>query len=182
MKRFIFLLLSALLLQCAAAGRLYAQANSGSPLEAKLALENSLEKRLRQILSEALGTEDIIIIISAEMQEQSKKAAFEIMPGIPEKGKMGETSLSSSLTMVKKLSASIILDKSVSEEDTKLAIKLAAGLLGLPPERQDLISVEKMSFRKARPLSAADLLAPPHIWNVAWILLVGILILLVVFV
>lgn len=182
MKKLVLLLLSALALQGAAAGRLYAQANSGSPLEAKLALENSLEKRLRLILSEALGTEDIIVIISAEMQEQNKKAAFEIMPGIPEKGKMGEASLSSSLTMVKKLSANIILDKSVSEEDTKLAVKLAAGLLGLPPERQDLVSVEKMNFRKARPLSVADLLAPPNIWNVAWILLVGVLILLVVFV
>ncbi|HBA59404.1 MAG TPA: hypothetical protein DCZ92_01000 [Elusimicrobia bacterium] len=182
MKKSILLLLTALALQCAPGKPLYAQAAASSPLEAKLALENSLEKRLRLVLSEALGTEDIIIIISAEMQEQDKKAAFEIMPGIPEKGKVGEMSLSSSLTMVKKLSANLILDKSVSEEDTKLAVKLAAGLLGLPPERQDLISVEKMNFRKARPLSVADLLAPPNIWNAAWILLVAALILAVVFV
>ena len=167
-------ILAALIFQLAAAGTpLRAQTAGASPLETKLALENSLEKRLRLVLSEALGTEDIIIIISAEMQEQGKKAAFEIMPGIPEKERMGERSLSSTLTMVKKLSANIILDKSISEEDTKLATKLAAGLLGLPPERQDLINVEKMDFRKARPMSLADLLAPPNIWSITWILVVA---------
>ena len=175
MKKSIFLFV--LLLQFAAlAAPLSAQTSGGTPLEAKLALENSLEKRLRMVLSEALGTEDIIIIISADMQEQGKKAAFEIMPGIPEKEKMGEMSLSSTLTMVKKLSASIILDKSVSDEDTKLAVKLAAGLLGLPPDRQDLISVEKMNFRKARPMTAADLLAPPNIWSLAWIVVAVLLV------
>ena len=168
------LILAAVVFQLIAAGAQQARAASGaSPLESKLALENSLEKRLKLVLSEALGTEDLIVIISAEMQEQEqgKKAAIEIMPGIPEKEKMGELSLSSSLTMVKKLSAQLILDKSVSDEDTKLAVKLAAGLLGLPPERQDLVSVEKMSFRKVRPISIADLLAPPNIWSMTWVLL-----------
>ena len=153
---------------------LRAQTGSRSSLEARLALENSLEKRVRMVLSEALGTEDIIVIISAELQEQEKKSA-EILPGIPEKDKMGEPSLSSTLTMVKKLSASLILDKAVSEEDTQLARKLAAGLLGLPPERQDLVSVEKMNFRKTRPLAFADLFLPPNLWSLAWIVVVALL-------
>ena len=89
------LLFSALAVQLAAAGtQLYAQGVASSPLEAKLALENSLEKRLRLVLAEALGTEDIIVIISADMQEQvqGRKAAVEIMPGVPEKEKVGEVS------------------------------------------------------------------------------------------
>ena len=178
MKKLI--VLSIFVMQFAAGAALHAQSAAQSPLESKLALENSLEKRLTLILSEALGTEDIIVIINADMQEQGKKAAVEIMPGIPEKEKMGEISLSSSLTMVKKLSANIILDKSVTEEDTKLAVKLAAGLLGLPPERQDLISVEKMNFRKAHPMTAADLLAPANIWSLAWITLVAVLVLVII--
>lgn len=153
---------------------LRAQTGSRSSLEAKLALENSLEKRVRMVLSEALGTEDIIVIISAELQEQEKRSA-EILPGIPEKDKMGEPSLSSTLTMVKKLSASLILDKSVTAEDTQLARKLAAGLLGLPPERQDLVSVEKMNFRKTRPLAFADLFLPPNLWSLVWIVVVALL-------
>jgi len=132
------------------------------------------------VLSEALGTEDIIVIISAELQEQEKKTA-EIMPGIPEKDKMGEPSLSTTLTMVKKISASLILDKSVTQEDTQLARKLAAGLLGLPPERQDLVSVEKMNFRKTRPLAFSDLFLPPNLWSMVWIIVVALLAVLTVF-
>jgi flagellar motor switch protein FliG len=162
------------LLALAPQAPLRAQTGSRSSLEAKLALEGSLEKRVRLVLSEALGTEDIIVIISAELQEQEKKSA-EILPGIPEKDKMGEPSLSSTLTMVKKISASLILDKSVTEEDTQLARKLAAGLLGLPPERQDLVSVEKMNFRKTRPLAFADLFLPPNLWSLVWIVIVTLL-------
>ena len=163
----------------AAGPLLYAQAASRSSLETRLALENSLEKRVSMVLAEALGTEDVIVIISAELQEQEKKTA-EIMPGIPEKKKMGEPSISASLTMVKKISASLILDKSVTEPDTQLARKLTLGLLGLPAERQDLVTVEKMDFRKAKPLTVADLFVPPNLWSVAWILVVALLALVTV--
>lgn len=172
------LILSILALQ-AAGPLLHAQTASRSSLEAKLALESSLEKRVQLVLSEALGTQDVIVIISAELQEQDKKSA-EIMPGIPQKEKIGEASLSTSLTMVKKISASLILDRSVSEQDTELAKKLASGLLGLPADRQDLIAVEKMDFRKAKPLTAAALFAPPNLWSLLWILVVGILALVMV--
>ena len=91
------------------------EASSRSSIEAKLALESSLEKRVQMVLSEALGTTDIIVIISAELQEeQQKKQAFDFLPGIPEKEKVGEVSLSSSLTMIKKISATLILDRTLS--------------------------------------------------------------------
>lgn len=170
------LILSITALALLPAAPLYAQAQAPSrtSLEAKLALENSLEKRVRMVLAEALGTEDIIVIISAELQEQDKKAK-EILPGIPQQEKMGEASLSSSLTMVKKITASLILDRSVSEADTQLARKLAGGLLGLPADRQDLITVEKMDFRKAKPLTLADLFLPPNLWSLVWVVVVAVL-------
>ena len=108
------------------------------------------------------------------MQEQEKKTA-EILPGIPQQSKMGEASLSSSLTMVKKISASLILDRAMSEQDTQLARKLAAGLLGLPADRQDLITVEKMDFRKTKPLTLADLFVPPNLWSLVWVVMVALL-------
>ena len=173
-KRILLFLSLAALTVLAPAGNLYAQASSRTSLEAKLALENSLEKRVRMVLAEALGTEDIIVIISAELQEQDKKSK-EILPGIPQQEKMGEPSLSSSLTMVKKISASLILDRSVSEADTQLARKLAAGLLGVPADRQDLLTVEKMDFRKAKPLALSDLFLPPNLWSLVWVLVVAAL-------
>ncbi|MFA7009235.1 MAG: hypothetical protein WC204_10295, partial [Elusimicrobiales bacterium] len=159
-----------------------AEAAPRSSIEAKLALEGSLEKRIQMVLSEALGTSDIIVIISTELQEEQKKpVALDFLPGIPEKEKVGEISISSSLTMIKKISATLILDRHLPSEDFKLAKKLAAGLLGLPPEREDLITVEKMDFRKARPFSPSDLLTPPNLWNLIWILLAASLGLFTVF-
>ncbi|MBI4351681.1 MAG: hypothetical protein HY550_09595 [Elusimicrobia bacterium] len=178
MTRHIFMF-SIMALALQAPGPLRAETASRSSLEAKLALENSLEKRVRMVLSEALGTEDVIVIISAELAEQDKKST-DILPGIPQKERIGEPSLSTTLTMVKKISASLILDRSVTQEDTALARKLASGLLGLPADRQDLITVEKMDFRKTRPLTAAALLAPPNLWSLVWILVVGLLALVTV--
>lgn len=176
LKRLLILFISAQALLPAALLRAQAQPQTPSrtSLEAKLALENSLEKRVRMVLAEALGTEDIIVIISAELQEQDKKAK-EILPGIPRQETMGEPSLSSSLTMVKKITASLILDRSVSEDDTQLARKLAGGLLGLPADRQDLITVEKMDFRKAKPLTLTDLFLPPNLWSLVWVVVVAVL-------
>ena len=173
--------LAALIIFSPGPGSRAAEVASRSSVESKLALESSLEKRIQMVLSEALGTNDIIVIISAELQQEQKKQALDFLPGIPEKEKVGEISLSSSLTMIKKISATLILDRNLPAEDLKLARKLAAGLLGLPPEREDLITVEKMDFRKSRPFSTTDLLLPPNLWNVIWILLAAILGSLIVF-
>lgn len=145
---------------------------ASSSLEAKLALESSLEKKLKLVLSEALGSEDIIVMISAEMLEEKKKGALDILPGIPERSRPGETSISRSLSMVKKISATVILDKSLPEEDVQLARKLAAGLLEVPADREDLISIERMSFRRARPFDPVDLFRPPNLWYLLWTVII----------
>ncbi|MFH1620115.1 MAG: FliG C-terminal domain-containing protein [bacterium] len=147
----------------------HAAQSTPKTLEAKLALESSLEKRVRTVISEALGTDDIIIIISAKLKEEESGPQPELMPGVPAKDTLGEPSLASSLTMVKSINATMILDKTLPQEDVDLARKLAAGLLGIPADREDLITVEKMSFRKARNFSAADLLRPPDLWNLLWL-------------
>ena len=56
-KYFLFAALAASQFFLSAAP-LEAQSASQASIEAKLALENSLEKRVRMVLSEALGTED----------------------------------------------------------------------------------------------------------------------------
>ncbi len=152
-----------------------ADVSSHSSIESKLALESSLEKKIQTVLCEALGTNDIIVIISTELQQEQKKQAPDFLPGIPEKEKVGEVSLSSSLTLIKKISATLILDKNLPAEDVELAKKLTTGLLGLSPNKGDFITVEKMDFRKAKPFTPAELLLPPNIWNLIWILLAAVL-------
>ena len=146
-----------------------------SSVEAKIALENSLQKRVQMVLSEALGTDNIIVIITAQLHEKEDKAdVFDFLPGVPQKEKVGEMNFTNSLTMVKKISATIILDKTTSKEDIKLVKKLTGGLLGIPADRQDLISIEKMSFKKDKPFTVKDMFTPPHLWNLIWIVLIAI--------
>lgn len=171
-KPFIYatILLSSLL----AATPFYAQAATQSSIEGKIALENSLQKRVHQVLSEALGTENIIVIISAELNEKEQNGALDFLPGIPEKEKVGEINFTNSLTLVKKITATIILDTNTSKSDIKLAKKLAGGLLGISPDREDLISIEKMNFKKDKPFTIRDMFTPPNLWNVIWIALIAI--------
>jgi flagellar motor switch protein FliG len=77
--------------------------------------------------------------------------------------------------MIKKISATLILDRNIPDSDSRLAKKLASGLLGLPQEREDLVTVEKMDFRKTKPFAVEDLLLPPNLWNLIWTLLAAIL-------
>ena len=176
--RSLFLSLSFALL---ASTNTYIQAATQSSVEAKIALENSLQKRVKMVLSEALGTDNIIVIIIAELNEKKEETnAFDFLPGVPQKEKVGEINFTNSLTMVKKITATIILDKETSKEDIKLAKKLTGGLLGVPPDRQDLISIEKMSFKKNKPFTARDMFTPPHLWNLIWIILIAIFATLIV--
>jgi flagellar motor switch protein FliG len=153
----------------------YVKAATQSTVEGKIALENSLQKRVQMVISEALGTDNIIVIINAELNEKKQETnALDFLPGVPQKEKVGEMNFTNSLTMVKKITATIILDKTTSKEDIKLVKKLAGGLLGLPADRQDLISIEKMSFKKDKPFTLQDMLTPPNLWNLIWIVLIAI--------
>ena len=176
MKRLLFRpILLSLVLTLMASTSLYIQAATQSSVEAKIALENSLPKRVQMVLSEALGTNNIIVIITAELNEKEEKAgAFDFLPGVPQKEKVGELNFTNSLTMVKKISATLILDKSTSKEDIQLVKKLTGGLLGLPADRQDLINIEMMSFKKDKPFAIKDMFTPPHLWNLIWIVLIAI--------
>ena len=151
-----------------------AQAATQSSIEGKIALENSLQKRVHQVLSEALGTENIIVIISAELNKKEQNGALDFLPGIPEKEKVGEINFTNSLTMVKKITATIILDTNIPKRDIALAKKLAGGLLGISPDREDLINMEKMNFKKDKPFTVRDMFTPPHLWNLIWITLIAI--------
>jgi len=138
---------------------------TSNPIESKIALENSLEKKLYSVLSEALGTTDLIVMISVQLQEEQKKENIsEILPGIPQEDRVGEKKLSDSLTMVKKITANIIIDKSVSKDDEKVIKELTAGFLGISPDREDLIKIERMFFRKQKPFTWESLIYPPNLW------------------
>ncbi|MBI4051454.1 MAG: hypothetical protein HY400_03000, partial [Elusimicrobia bacterium] len=148
--------------------------STSNTVEAKLALESSLEKRLRSLLTEILGSEDLIVIINVDLrteQEKREVSEEEVMPGVPVKQNPavpGAGALGATLTMVKRVQATIIVDKATRDTDIKLIQKVTGGLLGVSPERGDAISIEKMEFRKTRPLTLQDFTTPDSIWKILW--------------
>lgn len=122
-------------------------------LEAKVALESSLERRLQSVLREALGSEDLIVIVNVALHSESERDESEAMPGVPVKEAQASDSLAASgltMPMVSRLATTIIVDQDTEAKDVELAKKVAAGILGISAARGDTLNVEKIKFHKAR--------------------------------
>lgn len=169
--------------------------DSTSSVEAKIALEESLERRLKSVISQIVGSDDVIVIVTAEMlteQERknpppARKAEPVTLPGVPVKAKIGEEApaptpiISETRTRLKSLSATIVLDKSVSAQDTEVIKSVTTGLLGLTPARGDVLTFQRMDFHKGEKGPALDvkrLVAPP---NLFWVSGLGLLALFILF-
>ncbi|MBI3289583.1 MAG: hypothetical protein HYZ74_08720 [Elusimicrobia bacterium] len=121
-------------------------------IEAKVALESSLEKRLQAVLREALGSEDLIVIVNVALRSEAAPEDSEVMPGVPLKQTQSPEALAdpASLTMpmVSRLSATIMVDQSLEAKDVDLITKVATGILGISAARGDALNVEKIKFHK----------------------------------
>ena len=124
-------------------------------LEAKVSLESSLEKRLQSVLREALGTDDVIVIVNVALRsEAAAREDSEVLPGVPVKEAQASDPLadSAALTtpMVSRVSATVIVDQEIEAKDVELAKKVASGILGISSGRGDSLSVERIKFHKPR--------------------------------
>lgn len=120
-------------------------------LEAKVALESSLERRLQSVLREALGSDDLIVIVNVALHSETDRDDADSMPGVPIKEAQASDPLRSAgltMPMVSRLSATIIVDQSAEAKDVDLVKKVAAGILGISEARGDSLSVEKIKFHK----------------------------------
>jgi len=130
-----------------------AHASSAKDIEAKVALESSLEKRLQSVLREVLGSDDLIVIVNVETLPETEKAD-EILPGVmPKTSPAAPGSLGMTLSMVRRVSATVIVDQGLGENDVRLIKQTASGILGIAPERGDSLSVETIKFHKPAPVT-----------------------------
>src|SRR3989339_175683 len=156
----------------------FAQKESKSSIETKIALETNLESRLKRVLTEITGTEKIITIVNVELINEKKETPTKkkeddiILPGVPLKESLAEKKVESVMmsalgedtrTMIKKLSVTIILDKSISAGVVEIVKKVASGLLGIDYQRGDILDVQQMRFQK-NLFSWNSLLYPPNIY------------------
>ncbi len=167
--------LLALVAALAASGA-YAQApqraSAAADLEAKVALESSVEKRLQDVLRRLLGAEEVVVVVNADLITDSDRPDTEILPGVSAKQAPGQlTAFGLPASLVRRVSVTILVDRSVSDENVELARKTAERMVGLRPERGDTIGVERMDFRKtpAPPAPRETFLSPRGLWSLAWI-------------
>ena len=166
-------------------------ADAPSPgVETKIALEESLERRLKSVLSQIFEADQFIVIVNAEMA--SKNAAPHssnqpvglavVLPGVPVKESIGERDALSALTMgasqiiLSRLSATIIIDTAVTDVNVEVARQVTKELLGLQTERGDSLKIERMKLRRDEVAELLDwrrYLKPPDLWWFLGFLLAG---------
>lgn len=156
-------------------------------IETKIAIEESLENRLRKVLSEITGTEKIIVIVNVDLKTEEKKAIPEkteeesvVLPGVPIKKTVLEEKVEKLLApldlgetkaFIKRMNATIIVDKSVSKSTLEFIEKIAAGLLGIDKSRGDQLTIQQIRFQK-NPFYWGEIFLPPNIfWLIGIILL-----------
>lgn len=175
--------------QFAIGNYVYAQKEAKTSIETKIALETNLENRLKRILTEITGSEKIVIIVNVQLESEKKEKKQEqkkdemILPGVPIKETLTEKKVESVMlsalgddtrTLIKKLSVTIILDKSIPPSVVEIVKKVASGLLGIEPERGDELSVQQMNFQK-NPFKWSSLILPPNLyWLLAAIAGIGL--------
>lgn len=154
-----------------------------SDLEAKVALESSVEKRLQDVLRRVLGADDVVVVVNADLLTDSEKPDTEILPGVSAKETPGSLSaLGLPVSLVRRVSVTILLDQGIPDEGIALAKQTAERMLGLKPERGDSIAVERMNFRKTPPPQAPreGLLTPRAVWSGAWLVAAALGLLLLI--
>lgn len=175
--------------QFAIGNYVHAQKEAKTSIETKIALETNLENRLKRILTEITGSEKIVIIVNVQLENEKKEKRQEqkkdemILPGVPIKETLTEKKVESVMlsalgddtrTLIKKLSVTIILDKSIPPSVVEIVKKVAAGLLGIEPERGDELSVQQMNFQKNQ-FKWSSLILPPNLyWLLAAIACIGL--------
>ncbi|MDO8734144.1 MAG: FliG C-terminal domain-containing protein [Elusimicrobiota bacterium] len=156
----------------------FSQKESKTSIETKIAIESSMENRLKKVLTEITGTEKIVVIVNVQlMSEKKEKAPAKkedemFLPGVPIKETLAERKVESVMmsalgddtrTLIRKLSVTIILDKSVSSAVVEIVKKVSAGLLGIEPERGDELIIQQMNFQK-NVFLWSSLIYPPNIY------------------
>lgn len=160
-------------------------AKSSISIESKIALENSLEGKLKSVLTELLGTERIIVSVNLDLAavEEPKKEKVEssdyddkgfVLPGVPTRKKVGEAeaptpmvNLGASENRIRRMFVTVVLDQATPSADLQLAQKVTEGVLGLNADRGDRIKMETLAFHRDPPYHWSRMFVPPDLWRTA---------------
>ena len=159
-----------------------ASAEVNSDYALKIALENQLERKLKQVIMEITGTDRVVIFVNAELiskeggsgklLEKRKENAL-VLPGVPEKTEFGAgqsemlLGAGSSKFTVNKIAVSMWIDKSVPDSIVELIKDIAKNVISFKESRGDQIFVKKVDV-VAKRFYWSSLFLPP---NLFWFIL-----------
>lgn len=171
---------SAILLAALAAAPAGAQAPSGRAassrdVEMKVTLESVMERRLETVLRKSLASDDVFVVANVELLADADRPDVEVLPGVVVK-KTPATSAPMELpaSLVKRVTITVFLDHSISDEGVAAARATTERMVGLKPERGDVLNVEKSRVPAVVASSRASFLtqalSPGYILLLAWLL------------
>lgn len=150
---------------------------STQDIQAKVALEGSVEHRLQEVLRKVLGSETVVVVVNVDLLADAERGDTEILPGVALKDSpgAGDAPLELPAALVRRLAVTVFLDKNLPDASAELAKNTAAKMVGLKTDRGDTVVVEKMDFPKPAPVPAGvrireELLTPKGLLALSWLL------------
>lgn len=154
MGKFVSFLILALTL--ALHGNARCQQPASSDFALKVQVEASLESRLKSVLADVVGTGNVAVIVSAELETEVRRSAESsantmILPGVPIKKEFSSGAGSSVVpedlkSKIRRLSVTILIDKRISESLKNTVRDLATTVIGFDQRRGDKLDIREMSL------------------------------------
>lgn len=156
------------------------RAASSRDVEMKVTLESVMEKRLETVLRKVLATDEVFVVANVELLADADRPDVEVLPGVVVK-KTPATSAPMELpaSLVKRVTITLFLDHAATEENVALARSTTERMVGLKPERGDVLNIEKSrtppaeaaaAAAVARPSWLSQASSPSHVLTLAWLL------------
>ena len=137
----------------------YAETETGNAYTYKIAVERHLEERLNKVLKEILKIEDLVVIVSAEVQtlsrdqiqKQDSQNRALLLPGVPVRERLGVEGDARSVgvqspVVVQGLLLTVLVDESTDQSTIDSIHDVALSALDFNPDRGDRIEIRKMNF------------------------------------
>ncbi len=149
---------------------------SSRDIELKVSLESVMERRLETVLRKVLSSDDISVVANVELLADSDRPDVEVLPGVVvKKTPASSAPMELPASLVKRVTITIFLAHAASDETVDLARATAERMVGLKPERGDVLNVEKVGVlppeKKAPRAGFLDqILNPRTLLLLAWLL------------
>jgi len=156
---------------------------ASSELETRVTLQKALEHRLQTVLRKMLDTEDVLVIVNAEVLSEEEKAEEEVLPGVPVKETPAAWGMPhNTRTLVRSLSVTVLVDEAIDDTDKALVDKTARDVLSLDEKRGDILKITPMRLtRKIVETKSLyqKFLEPSLFLSILWLIFIFVMLILV---